>query len=748
MKERTGCLALSGILILCGIFLYPSLSCAQEEDTEPGHSIGSVSTQADLVVMELDDGALGRANLFDLVGHTLRFTPGGSGYHVESGTLNWDSDFGPELHGAEVTLHNLAFPFSSQRWNSFRVGRTGSISFGTQEREAGPGPHVPGDGGVSIGRFDPLAEAADRLIDSAPAICVFFKPRMSGPHYVKELADRVVITWDLTEPFGNIQDFTWFKTINRFQAVLHGDGSIEMSYKELAAKDAIVGVYPMLTGAEEPLATLRAEPHPAVPAHLNVRNLKLAVVDGTLLKVTFETRGPVLPEGDPGLDGITYLVLFDAHEPLPTSAGAAHPTFVWTVRGVAWRGRPSRYIAFGPGASRKVKATGNTITLQGVLPTALGRAEQVAVYAEVAAPGNREPVERLSPHVVRLAGIRSPEVHLSSLTRKDGPFGIVYESFHYLALPRPQDLACTVIQGLGDKFDFLAYYSDFRIDNQEAGTPSDGPKGGNVKGTGEDQHDLESYCTQGRFQWEFVQPVYVGSNQMQERPPEGAPVGSDHDITFYTHQLEESSPDRKILPYNYAMSQIGHEMGHRWAAFVSAKLSDETIPLGPVHWARGLQAPVAFPYQRPTEASAMGGGVWEDNFDGTYTQLDDDYYVPATGYSHLDLYLMGLISAAEVPDFFILKNLVPAGKDTNGHPIFKADRTKVTIQDVIAVEGPRLPDVDHSQRKFNTGIVVVVEHGQSPSHALIERANGIRQQWIDYWATTTGHRASMTATPR
>ena len=144
----------------------------------------------------------------------------------------------------------------------------------------------------------------------------------------------------------------------------------------------------------------------------------------------------------------------------------------------------------------------------------------------------------------------------------------------------------------------------------------------------------------------------------------------------------------------------------------------------------------------------MGGGVWQDNFDGTFTQLDDDYYVPATSYSYLDLYLMGLISAAEVPDFFILKNLVPAGKDTNGHPIFKADRTKVTIQDVIAVEGPRVPDVDHSQRRFNTGIVVVVEHGQSPSPELIERANGIRRQWIEYWETTTGHRASMTANSR
>jgi hypothetical protein len=560
------------------VLLIP-LSTAHAQLDRPGVSIGDVSVNGQLIVMQLKKGVLGKANLFDLTARTLRFTPEGSKYRVENTALQWDPELGPEVTGEEVTLHNFAFPFSGKNWNALVVGTTGTIGFG---------------GGVHIRRFDELAEAAGHLVNTVPAMCVFFKPRMKGPHFVKELADRVVITWDLTEPFGNIQDFTWVKTINRFQAVLHRDGSVDMSYKQLAAKDAIVGIYPLL--------------------------------------------------------------------PTPTT--------------------------------------------------------------------------------------KSAEVHLSSLTHKDGPFAVVYESFHYLRLPHAQDLSCTVIKALGDKFDFLAYYSDFRIDNQEAGTPSDGPLGGNVTGIGQTQHDMDGYCTQGRFQWEFIQPVFVGSNQMQEQPPKDAPVGGDHDLTFYLHQLSERTEDGKPVPYNYAMSQIGHEMGHRWSAFVSAKVNNEVIDLGPTHWARGLQAVVPFPYQRPTEASAMGGSVWQDNFDGTYTQLDDDYYVPATGYSYLDLYMMGLISPAEVPDFFILRNLVSSGRDANGHAIVKADRTKITLQDVIAKEGPRLPDVDHSQRKFNTGIVVVVEQGKRPSPELIERANGIRRQWIDYWATTTGHRASMTTSPR
>jgi len=56
--------------------------------------------------------------------------------------------------------------------------------------------------------------------------------------------------------------------------------------------------------------------------------------------------------------------------------------------------------------------------------------------------------------------------------------------------------------------------------------------------------------------------------------------------------------------------------------------------------------------------------------------------------------------------------------------------------------------VDRAQKQFNTGIVVIVEHGKTPSQALVDRANGIREQWIEYFATTTGYRASMTATPQ
>jgi hypothetical protein len=720
-----------------------------------GRSIGSISTTDNLIVMTLDENVLGKANLFDLARRTVRFTPDGSRYRVENLALQWDPEFGSEMTGSQATLKNFAFPFSGKSWNSFSVGITGSLAF--RESEGGGR-----GGGISVDRFAELQEAGRALINTVPAISVFFKPRMSGARYLKELDDRVVITWNLTEPVGGIQDMTWVKTVNRFQAVLRKDGAVEMSYEEVAAQDAIVGIYPVVTaGTEKEIATIAGEENAAVPPHLDIKSVKLAAVDGLFLKASIETRGALLPESDPGMAGVIYRVCLDGKKPVADCTQNAQADAVWTIQGAVSGGRGgrgggggSRYAASGPGVSPGVTITGNTISAQGTLPEGFRAGDRIFVYAAVQTPGTPPAtVDRVPPREVQLAGLAGPAVDLSSVKKQDGPFAVAYESFHYLKPPRAMDLTCTVIKALGDKFDMLAYYSDFRIDNPEAGTSSNGPLGGGpaggaVTGIGANQRNLEGYCSQGRFQWQYIQPVYVGSNQMQEYPPEGFTDANTRNLAAYSHQLAERTSNGKAPPYNYAMAQIGHEMGHRWSAFVSAKVGNETLPLGPTHWTRGLHAPVAFPYQRPTEASTMGGGVWQDNFDGTYTQLDDDYYVPATGWSYLDLYLMGLIAPGEVPDFFILRNLVPAGRDANGHAIFKADRTKVTIQDVIAVHGPRLPDVDHAQKQFNTGMVVVVEHGKTPSKELIDRTNGIRLRWMDYWENTTGHRSSMTTNPK
>jgi hypothetical protein len=113
-------------------------------------------------------------------------------------------------------------------------------------------------------------------------------------------------------------------------------------------------------------------------------------------------------------------VIFDSLQPAANER--AQRPISWTVRGVSWGQKPSRYVVFGPGASRKVEVSGNTVTIIGVLPPYLRRTAQASVSGEAAGPdAHDKPAVRLSPQAVRFSEIRSPEVYLSSLNRRDIP---------------------------------------------------------------------------------------------------------------------------------------------------------------------------------------------------------------------------------------------------------------------------------------------------------------------------------------
>ena len=674
---------------------------------QPGHPIGTVSVRDKLILLELDTGVIAPEHLFDLDHRTVRFVPDGAGYRVETVKAAWDTALGTPLAANQVALHDFRFPFSGRTWDTLSV-QTGTITFGAPTART----RNARGGGFYVDRFAELRVAAGTLLNQLPGIAAFLKPRMTGPRYVSERPDRVVVTWLLTEPSGGIFDFTWTPTENRIQAALHKDGTIELTYDGVAARDAIVGVYPMVNGGvETPLITFPGRDGPPV---------RLSTVDGVFLQAAIDRNG--LIAGDSSTRR-TWHITFG-----PRDAGTT-----WTVRAIPNFRDPSappRFVASGPGVSPNVVVDGDTVTLRGTLPASLAGARRVPVSIQTmderSANGVTSSGTSGTGAYVSLAALRPAEIDLSSATKSAGPFPVAFESFHYAALPRPTDMACSVIKSLGDRFDFFVWYSDFRVDNQEAGTPSTGPRGGNVTGIGETMRGLQNYCSQGRVQWMFVQPVYIGAAQGQER-----------------------SPDGRMTGYDYAMSQVGHELGHRWTADAKATVNGETFDLGPVHWARGLEAPAAFPYTRPVEASAMGGGAWQENADGTFTQLDDDFFVPATGYSWLDLYLMGLAKPEEVPPFFILRDLVNTGtRDAAGHPIYRGRKTPVTIADVVAANGPRLPAFDQAQKQFNTGVVMVVQHGQQPSAGLVSRANDIRERWMQYWTKVTGGRATMTTDPR
>src|SRR5256886_13059265 len=125
MKRRKSLFLRSAWLIvfLC-VFGVLSREAYSQARQEPGRTIGTITTQGDLIVMTLNEGVFGKSNMFDLARRTLRFTPDGSGYRAENLALQWDSEFGKEMNDPQLTLHNFSFPYSGKRWDSFSVGIT------------------------------------------------------------------------------------------------------------------------------------------------------------------------------------------------------------------------------------------------------------------------------------------------------------------------------------------------------------------------------------------------------------------------------------------------------------------------------------------------------------------------------------------------------------------------------------------------------------------------------------------------
>ncbi|HUF49897.1 MAG TPA: hypothetical protein VMN60_03630 [Longimicrobiales bacterium] len=156
-----------------------------------------------------------------------------------------------------------------------------------------------------------------------------------------------------------------------------------------------------------------------------------------------------------------------------------------------------------------------------------------------------------------------------------------------------------------------------------------------------------------------------------------------------------------------------------------------------------MHTPVPFPYSRPVEASIMGGAHYRDNGDGTFTVLANGTMNPASGFSYLELYFMGLLPASGVPDFFVLRNQQNVGRTPEGNNIVRADKIPIIIRDVIAHNGPRVPSFENAPKAYNTAMVVVTLEGRQPSAAMLEQVEGIRAAWIDYWQKITGGVSTM-----
>lgn len=192
---------------------------------------------------------------------------------------------------------------------------------------------------------------------------------------------------------------------------------------------------------------------------------------------------------------------------------------------------------------------------------------------------------------------------------------------------------------------------------------------------------------------------------------------------------------------------LAHETGHRWAAtlyFRDPTTGDESKALleDSYHWNFYLN----------TGYSPIGGNRWEPMGDSLYSAAPVDEVM----FSQLDLYCMGLIGADEVEPLELLINtqsrndLVSSDASKvysrTTQPIaVEADIKEITIEQIIEVEGERVPHVGFNAQGIRQAWIYVHKGSSSFSYNRIMDIEGMRSEWGDYFSEATGGLSTMNA---
>lgn len=165
---------------------------------------------------------------------------------------------------------------------------------------------------------------------------------------------------------------------------------------------------------------------------------------------------------------------------------------------------------------------------------------------------------------------------------------------------------------------------------------------------------------------------------------------------------------------------LSHELMHRWAAFVRFKEANGNISTALLgkdgsHWSFLLDS----------LGSVLYGNKWRDNGNGTFTSLEAMKY-----YSPLDLYLMGFIDRSQVPPMLLIDNpsIDPARASEAGLTISGTPRY-ITIDDIIAAEGERIPGPAESQKNFKAAFIFITAPGTFKTDDIYG-IESVRNGWV------------------
>ena len=192
-------------------------------------------------------------------------------------------------------------------------------------------------------------------------------------------------------------------------------------------------------------------------------------------------------------------------------------------------------------------------------------------------------------------------------------------------------------------------------------------------------------------------------------------------------------PSQKVIGEGTTLGTLAHESGHRWLAFMEFSdydrdVSSELLDALGYHWS----------FFADSDASVMGGNDIEDLGGGQFETV-----AAVERYSALDQYAMGLRHDFEVPAFFWVEsptNVSPAGGHIGGPRVgvtFSGTRRDVLIEDIIEIEGPRVPSADESPRLHRQAFIYVVGADGTADTEDLEKLDRIRLQWEPFFGEAT-----------
>lgn len=181
---------------------------------------------------------------------------------------------------------------------------------------------------------------------------------------------------------------------------------------------------------------------------------------------------------------------------------------------------------------------------------------------------------------------------------------------------------------------------------------------------------------------------------------------------------------------------FGQELGHQWLAFADFDdgngTSDALLGRAGSHWSWFMDTP----------NSPMEGNAWIDHGDGTFTT---DLTAPFS-FSDLDLYMMGLIEQDAVGPMFYIEPSEPIERVPGSSPEFlwseepvtvAGTRVDVTVDEVVAAHGDRLPSAGVAQRDFTILPVLVVGPEEMLTQDLIDQTRARYDAWELGWTELT-----------